>query len=576
MLESGSKKRVVPRRAVAVGTLSLVSALAVLLLLPLTSLGLRRPGVSLGGSTVTQVIRAVPQVTSAVGATVQHVLNPSSSGTVARPTAPGTAPATAVAAPQRAGSAVSAVTGTPATPAMYGTNPHGQGTVANVYLSPSTSLPYPYSPAGASKQGEILVAGRGRSEQQSDGTYDAHTTILALLGSELLGVDAAQGQSNTGPLNALQTGVLDQLCKALSQAVCLTVLAADTSATATGASTHFAIAQANIAGATGLSLGVASADSAISTTGSCQTSSGSSQVTDLHLAGGQVVGVGKSSESSTACTGQTPTQTASSSVISLAGTGVGIPAAGCANGAPNTQAGLLPPLISIICNADSTVQLATPAGVREALTVIALQLANSALLKTSAAASESHAVAPPKTTPVKTCTDSDHDCGNGPPLTSSSGAKCNGFPVDTVDHDGDCDAGYQKVGGKTKPNKCKDADHDCGIGPNGQREICVNGVDPDHDGDCAANKGAATCTDADHDCGIGANGEREICVNGVDPDHDGDCFNAGNGATGQVASGTLPFTGDNVLEVILVGLVLAAGGVALSGRTRRSRRHPKS
>jgi hypothetical protein len=572
MLECGSKKRVARRRrGMAVGTLSLVSALAVLLLLPLTSLGLRRPGVSLGGATVTQVIRAVPQVTSAVGATVQHVLSPSSSGTVARPTT-GTAPATAVAAPQRAGSAVSAVTGTPATPAMYGTNPHGQGTVSSVYLSPSTSLPYPYSPAGASKQGEILVAGRGRSEQQSDGTYDAHTTIVALLGSELLGVDAAQGQSNTGPLDALQKGVLDQLCKALSQAVCLTVLAADTSATATGASTHFAVAQANIAGATGLSLGVASADSAISTTGSCQTSSGASQVTDLHLAGGQVVGVGKSSESSTACTGQTPTQTASSSVISLAGTGVGIPAAGCANGTPNTQAGLLPPLISIICNADSTVQLATPAGVREALTVIALQLANSALLKTSAAASESHAVAPPKTTPPpKTCTDSDHDCGNGPPLTSSTGAKCIGFPVDTVDHDGDCDAGYQKTSGKT--NKCKDADHDCGIGPNGQQEICVNGVDPDHDGDCAT-KGAAKCTDADHDCGIGPNGEREICVNGVDPDGDGDCFGATSGATAHLPSGTLPFTGENVLEVILVGLVMAAGGVALASRTRK--RHPKS
>jgi hypothetical protein len=121
---------------------------------------------------------------------------------------------------------------------MYGTNPHGQGTVAAVGLNPSPNVPYTYSPGGSSGSGEAVVIGRGRSEQ-SGSSYDAHTTIVALLGNELLGVNATPGQSNTGPLNPVQTAILDSICSNTNEAVCLTVLAADTSASSNGASTHF-------------------------------------------------------------------------------------------------------------------------------------------------------------------------------------------------------------------------------------------------------------------------------------------------------------------------------------------------
>jgi hypothetical protein len=160
------------------------------------------------------------------------------------------------------------------------------------------------------------------------------------------------------------------------------------------------------------------------------------------------------------------------------------------------------------------------------------------------AASESHAVAPPSTT---TCTDSDHDCGQGETCVNGR----------DPDGDGDCTGGTPPSGKK----QCKDSDHDCGKG-----EVCVNGADPDGDGDCSAGpSGAARCTDADHDCGIGPNGQREVCVNGSDPDGDADCVSQ---VTSLAAKTTLPFTGENVLFVILVGLLLTGGGLALATRLR--------
>jgi hypothetical protein len=93
----------------------------------------------------------------------------------------------------------------------------------------------------------------------------------------------------------------------------------------------------------------------------------------------------------------------------------------------------------------------------------------------------------------------------------------------------------------------------------------VNGADPDGDGDCQA--AGTACGDGDHDCGIGPNGQREACVNGSDPDADADCSSQ---VTALAAKTTLPFTGENVLLVILVGLLLTGGGLALATRLRTS------
>jgi hypothetical protein len=424
---------------------------------------------------------------------------------------------------------------------MYGTNPHGQGTVAGVALSPSTVVPYTYNPGGSG--GEIIVVGRGRSEQNADGTYHAHTTIVGLLGAEVIGVDAAQGQSNGGPLSALNQA-LKTLCTSTTQAVCANVLAADTAATTSGAMTHFSIAQLGVGGASGLGVTAGSSDSAINTSGSCQTSSGASHTANVTLASGQVASVTDAKEASNACTGQTPSQTASSSVIRLGGTGVPIPAPGCANGTPNTLSGL-PVLLPIICNADSTTQLQAPSGVREALTVLGIQVGSTAVLKSVVAAAESYAVAP---------------------------------------------------AAATKP-KCTDTDTDCGIGPGGTPEICVNGQDPDNDGDCKAasnsGTGASKCKDTDKDCKNGNTGAPGSC-SPDQQDNDGDCDGsgsvsagnangngngngseanegAGTGATGAAAGG-LPFTGQNLLEVVLLGLLLTGGGLLLYARVREQKR----
>jgi len=432
--------------------------------------------------------------------------------------------------------------------------------VTSVSVNPSSTRPYTYAPAGSSGQGEALVIGRGRSEQQSNGTYDAHTTIAALLGTELLGVNANQGESNTGPLNSAQKAVLNNICASLSQLICLTVLAADTSATSNGATTHFQTAGLSSKQILGLNANAASSDSTISTSGNCQTATGSSQVTGISTSTAGIstplASAATSHESSTACTGQTPTQTGSSSVVNLGTGGLPLPAPGCANGTINTP-GLIPTLLPSICNADDTTQISAPFGVREALTLLGVQTGATSLLRVATAASESHAVAPPTTTPA--CTDADKDCGIGPggkPETCVNGKD--------PDSDGDCTGGKPPGGNK----KCTDADHNCGIGPNGQPERCVGGKDPDGDGDCTTAlppSGQQECTDGDHDCGIGPNGAAEVCVVGADPDGDGDCVSQ---VTALAAKTTLPFTGENVLEVILVGLILTGGGLALANRTR--------
>jgi hypothetical protein len=256
--------------------------------------------------------------------------------------------------------------------------------------------------------------------------------------------------------------------------------------------------------------------------------------------------------------------------------------------------------LPIICNADDSTQIVAPFGVREALTLLGVQTGSTSLLRAATAASESHSVAPPKSSSA--CSDSDTDCGNGETCVNGK----------DPDGDGDCTG-----------NKCTDSDHDCGIGPNGQPETCVNGKDPDGDGDCTssgtpggkcsagqtncvcASSGKCTCSDADHDCGIGPNGQPEVCSNGADPDGDSDCTVCSdtdrdcgklpsgasevctNGTdpdadadcvsqvTALAAKTTLPFTGENVLEVLLVGLALTGGGLALANRNRRPLRRRK-
>src|SRR5437868_6550794 len=123
-------------------------------------------------------------------------------------TTPSSAPATAPAASPAAADPTYQ-------PPLHGANPHGMGTIGTVDLNPSDTRPLSGDPTGASDASsnrEEVILGRARGEQRSDGTYHGHITILSLFGNEILGVDSNPGQSEHGPLNAVQTQVLNNLC----------------------------------------------------------------------------------------------------------------------------------------------------------------------------------------------------------------------------------------------------------------------------------------------------------------------------------------------------------------------------
>lgn len=81
-------------------------------------------------------------------------------------------------------------------PPLHGNNPHGQGTVGTVDIQPSDTLPLSGDPVGGEgADQEEIVAGRARGEQNADGTYHGHITILALFGNEVSGVGRDRDRS---------------------------------------------------------------------------------------------------------------------------------------------------------------------------------------------------------------------------------------------------------------------------------------------------------------------------------------------------------------------------------------------
>ena len=376
------------RRFVATAA-GLLAALGLLLALPLTTLAATRPLKSLKKSVTTTTSHTVRSVTSTV--------------TKATKSATSAAPSTS--------------SGSSYTPPMHGTNPHGQGTVVSSSVSPSSHRPNSYNPGGSG--GEALVVGRGRSWQGRNGKYHAHTTIVALLGKELLGVNANQGQSNGGPLGSLNKA-LGGICKTSSGDVCLALLVADTTARQNGSHTHFEAAGVKSKDLNGLNASVGRSDSGIRRHRSCQTSYGDSSVANLSTSSGQVAGLAQSREQSTSCRGRKPQQRSSSSVARFFGAGVPVPAKGCGNGHPNTSFDSLAPVVTTVCNADSrNSQASAPSGVREALAIISFGTGNNSIIRTSAAASESHAAAPPARSRHGHSTPPQQGCQGG--CASSSG-----------------------------------------------------------------------------------------------------------------------------------------------------------
>lgn len=297
------------------------------------------------------------------------------------------------------------------TPPLHGTNPHGEGTVGVVDLTPEDSEPLPYDVDGGS---EDVVVGRSRGEQNGD-EYHGHITILStFLTGELVGVDTAEGESAAGPLDPIQEGILDALCDGSGDQICLEVLRADSDTTEDGSTNSFAVANAEIGGPTGITATAAESNGNISDDGECQTAHGDSTVANASLGGALTADVLESESDSVACNDGTETVNQDSTVVNLNDNGLPVPAAGCADGTPNTNFDPLLPLLGAVCNADDTngAQTESPYGVREALSLFVLDVGGVPLLKTTTAAAESHAVAPGD----QACPDADDpDCPPPPP-----------------------------------------------------------------------------------------------------------------------------------------------------------------
>jgi hypothetical protein len=296
--------------------------------------------------------------------------------------------------------------GTPPTytPPLHGTNPHGQGTDAVVDLTPSNTNPYPGQPDGQ----EELIVGDSRGEQTGDGSYHGNVALAYLFGNAILGIETAPGESEDGPLQPIQDG-LDQICDASNGALCVSLLEMHSSTTGNDSNNSFEAVGAHIGGEEGINADVATSHGNISSDGTCQTAHGDSSVADANV-GPLFADALQGSSNSTACNNGTQSVDQKSTVIGLGpenpAPGVALPTAGCENGTPNTNFTALSPLLATVCNADDTngSQTGAPYGVREALTLFALITGNTSVAKITTAGPESHAVAPPSTTPPTTPT----------------------------------------------------------------------------------------------------------------------------------------------------------------------------
>jgi hypothetical protein len=459
---------------------------------------------------------------------------------VQRTTAPLTSrpQGSAPAGPQRSSSAVRPRGATPGSstgyqPPLHGTNSHGQGTVAAVDLAPSGKRPLSGTPSGSGDAGqdrEEVVVGRSRGEVGADGKKHGHITIAALLGNELLGVDTTEGQTGAGPLESVQT-VLDQICTGTQ--ICLTVLQADSSTTASSSQNRFAVATASIGGPGGITAGAAESNGSVTDSGNCRTSAGGSRIANATVGGASVATVGPTSTSSTSCRDGSGGQSSSSRVIGLFGQGLPVPAAGCGAGTADTETGIAF-LAPIVCNAvdadganEAVKQAASRYIVREALTVFALDVGNTALLRTAAAGAEARSEAPPG---------GDNGGDNG---------------GDGGDDGDDGDDGRRR-------GDRRDGSRTGNRSAGGVRNAALSGDGAGDDGDGDGRGDGAACSD-----GVDNDGDGE-----TDYPDDSGCSSPSDDSEG---TGALAFTGANLLTLLLAGLMALAMGLRLRGAaiTRR-------
>ncbi|MDQ3571376.1 MAG: hypothetical protein M3383_00770 [Actinomycetota bacterium] len=397
------------------------------------------------------------------------------------------------------------------TPPLHGTNPHGQGTVGVIDLSPEDFEPLPYDPDGGS---EDSVIGRSRGEQNPDGSYHGHITLVStFLTGEIIGCDTNEGEQCTGPLGAINEQTCDLNGGGVPGSFNLCVLAMNSETDENGSTNGFQATAVNLGGDAGITARAAGSNGNISDDGECQTAHGDSNVANASIGGELTAEALSSSSDSTACNDGSETVTNDSEAVNLAGNTLPVPP-GCETGEPNSNFDPLLPLLGAVCHADdvngSTAdppQTDSPYGVREALSLFVLDLGGVPLLKTTTAAAESHAVAPGEECPDPT----NPDCPP-PPCPDPANPDC---PPECPD-----------PGNPDCPPDCPDPDDPrCPTGPD-----CPDVTNPD--------------------CPDGPGGP-----SGDGPDDD-----------------SLPFTGADMATLALVGLGVMGGGLALMAASDRRRR----
>ena len=444
------------------------------------------------------------------------------------------------------------------TPPAHGNGQHAQGTGAVVDLTPSDELPLPYEADGGSEE---VVLGNSRGTYDGD-EYHGHVTILSLLGTELLqGADTDEGQSSDGPLGDLNA-ILGELCTA--SGVCLAVLDVSSETAGNGSVNSFSVADANVnpGGALPvLDLGAVESSGEISQAGGCRSAEASSSVANANLLGitAQVI---NSSSDSRACRDGSQSQTNDSGVIGLGGTGVPVPAPGCADGTPDSVFSISP-LLDIVCNADDSngIQLRPPYGVREGLTAFVL----APLIKATTAASESHARAPrgggggdDDDRDGDDIPDDEDACPNKPGPASNDGCPKEGDD----DRDGDGVPNDEDecptVPGPPSNDGCPiDTDGD---GVPDDEDACPTVPGP------ASNNGCPIDLDTDGD---GIPDSEDACPTVPGPASNDGCPFGGPSGDGP---DNLAFTGSDVLTLALIGFGVAGGGLALMALGDRRRR----
>jgi LPXTG-motif cell wall-anchored protein len=521
------------------GLLAVVFAAAVIWALPTASVGkpaaLQKAGSALRDTT-TQLGNAVDSTVTKAGDAVRTTRDKA-----------GAALNTTKRAEKRA------TTTTPATqPPLHGSDPHGQGGVAVVDLNPSNERPLGAKPDG-SDSGEDAIVGRARGEQVN-GAYHGHITILTLLGQENAGVDSAPGETKNGPLQPIQAGDLDPLCSSTNQQVCLSVLTANSTTSATRSDNDFAVARASVLG---LGVGAAESHGVINQDANCQAAVGSSRVANVTAPGGGAVAqVSDSTTTSKSCNDGTAAQTTTvSHVIGLAGAQVPIPAAGCADGTADTLTGI-PAVLPIVCNAED---VAGAAAVREALDVFVLQVGSNSLTKATTASSEAITTAPPKQaeTSGPQCSNGIDDDGDG--VIDANDPGCHS------DNDASNSASYN-------PDDDNEADKKSGTSTGSGNEGGVQCADKkDNDGDGLIDA-------KDPGCHTDGNPNNADSYDPTDDSEAGGGNGGNNGGGGNAPTGgqsandnTLPFTGTDVVGLGLAGLLMLAGGLLLR---RREDGHP--